>query len=90
MKRNTRKDKRDFVDRMAKSAEEAAQRGDMRTLHNITRKLAGDYGRSGERPVKDKNGHTLSDTEEQKARWAEHFNEILNRHHQKKHLNPHK
>ena len=36
-------------------------------------------GRGDERPVKDKVGHTISDAEKQKVRWAEHFSEILNR-----------
>jgi len=69
----------DFVDQMAKCAQEAAQHGNMRTLYDIKKKLAGDYGKGGERPVKDKNGKILSNLEEQKTRWAEHFNEILNR-----------
>ena len=79
VKRKARRDKRDFVDKMAKSFEEAAQRGDMRTLYEITKKFAGDYGRSGKKLVKDKSGHTISDPSERKARWAEHFNEISNR-----------
>ena len=41
--------------------------------------LSGDYGKGGERTAKDKNGKTLSNPEEQKTRWAAHFNEILNR-----------
>ena len=79
VKSKAKRDKKDFVDQMAKCAQEAAQHGDMRTLYDITKKLAGDYGKGGERPVKDKNGKTLSNPEEQKTRWTEHFNEILNR-----------
>ena len=30
-------------------------------------------------PVKDKNGNLLTTEKEQEARWAEHFQEILNR-----------
>ena len=79
VKRKARRDKRDFVDKMADAAEKAAQIGDMRSLYGITKKLAGDYGKGNERPVKDKNGSVLSDTEKRRTRWAEHFNEILNR-----------
>nr|KAG5701640.1 hypothetical protein BaRGS_019329 [Batillaria attramentaria] len=35
--------------------------------------------RSKDKPVKDKNGHPLTTTEEQLKRWAEHFRELLNR-----------
>ena len=31
------------------------------------------------RPVEDKNGKTISDETKEKARWVEHFQEILNR-----------
>ena len=31
------------------------------------------------RPVKNKNGNTISGEEEQRARWTEHFTETLNR-----------
>ena len=79
MKSKAKGNTKDFVDQMAKCAQEAAQHGDMRTLYDIAKNLAGDYGKGGERPVKDKNGKTLSSPEEQKTRWAEHFNEILNR-----------
>ena len=79
VKRKARRDKRAFVDKLAISAEEASQMGDVRTLYNITKKLAGDYGRCGEQPVKDKNGQVISDFNERKMRWAEHFSEILNR-----------
>ena len=42
VKRKARRDKRSFVDKLAISAEGASQMGDMRTLYNITKKLAGD------------------------------------------------
>ena len=41
-------------------------------------KLSGKYGQP-ERPVKDKNGKTIIAKEEQLSRWAEHFEELLNR-----------
>ena len=79
VKRKARRNKRAFVNKLAISAEEVSQMGDKRTLYNITKKLAGDYGRRGEQPVKDKNGQVMSDCNERKMRWAEHCSEILNR-----------
>jgi DNA anti-recombination protein RmuC len=34
---------------------------------------------AAEKPVKDKNGNIQTTTEEQKHRWKEHFEELLNR-----------
>ena len=42
------------------------------------RNLARKYSKP-ERPVKDKDGHPISDLEGQKKRWVEHFEELLNR-----------
>ena len=78
VKRNIRTDKRNFVDRMAQEAEEAAANGNMKQLYDITKKLTGKFGRI-ERPVKDKNGSTLVGADKQLSRWAEHFEELLNR-----------
>ena len=78
VKRNIRTDKRGFVDRMAQEAEEAAASGNMKQLYDITKKLTGKFGRT-ERPVKDKNGSVLVGADKQLSRWAEHFEELLNR-----------
>ena len=51
----------------------------MRTLYGITKKLSGDFDRSGEGPIKDKTGAVLTSDKERKARLAEHFHETLNR-----------
>ena len=58
VRRNIRTDKRNFLDRMAQEAEEAAASGNMKQLYDITKKFAGKFGRT-ERPVKDKNGSVL-------------------------------
>ena len=50
----------------------------MKQLYDTTRKLSSKYGRP-ERPVKDKNGKTIIGKEGQLSRWAEHFEELLNR-----------
>nr|KAG5705732.1 hypothetical protein BaRGS_027391 [Batillaria attramentaria] len=76
-KRSTRKDKRDYTDNLASQAEEAAGQGNLKDLYQVTKKLAGKFQQT-DKPVKDKNGHPLTTTEEQLKRWAEHFRELLN------------
>nr|KAG5688457.1 hypothetical protein BaRGS_003054 [Batillaria attramentaria] len=78
VKRSTRKDKRDYIDNLASQAEEAAGQGNLKDLYQVTKKLAGKFQQT-DKPVKDKNGHPLTTTEEQLKRWAEHFRELLNR-----------
>ncbi|CAH8592873.1 unnamed protein product [Schistosoma turkestanicum] len=60
------------------TAEKAAREGNMRQLYETTKKLAGNY-RKPERPVKSKEGKIISNTDEQRNRWVEHFKELLNR-----------
>ena len=78
VKRSVKKDKRDYIDSLAQEAEEAAYHGNMKDLYMTTKKLAGKYSRP-ERPVKDKQGHNITDSEQLLERWAEHFEELLNR-----------
>nr|KAG5699763.1 hypothetical protein BaRGS_014179 [Batillaria attramentaria] len=78
VKRSTRKDKRDYIDNLASQAEDAARQGNLKDLYQVTKKLAGKFQQT-DKPVKDKNGHPLTTTEEQLKRWAEHFRELLNR-----------
>ena len=62
----------------AEEAEEAAYSGNMKQPYDTTRKLSSKYGRL-ERAVKDKDGKTIIGKEGQLNRWAEHFEELLNR-----------
>ncbi|XP_078679467.1 uncharacterized protein LOC144915099 [Branchiostoma floridae x Branchiostoma belcheri] len=78
VKKSIKKDKREHFDSLAKQAEEAAGKGNLRDLYMVTRKLAGKFQQS-DKPVKDKQGNPLTTTEEQLKRWAEHFGELLNR-----------
>lgn len=78
VKRNAKKDKRNYIDNLAKEAEEAAEKGNMRELYGTTRKLSGKFSRS-ERPIKDKEGKTITRLDQQQERWAEYFEELLNR-----------
>jgi hypothetical protein len=44
----------------------------------ITKKLAGKFCRP-KRSIKNRQGKTLTDSEQQLERWVEHFEELLNR-----------
>ncbi|VDP23994.1 unnamed protein product [Schistosoma margrebowiei] len=50
----------------------------MRQLYDTTKKLSGNR-RKPERPVKSKEGKAITNIEEQRNRWVEHFIELLNR-----------
>jgi len=76
VKRSIRKDKRNWINKQAKLAEEAEKK-DIRELYNIMRKLSQRKFRMN-RPVKTKSGMLLT-TQEQLKRWEEHFSEIFNK-----------
>jgi hypothetical protein len=59
-------------------AERTTYHGNIKELYLITKKLAGKYCRP-ERPVKDRQGQTITDPEQQLERLAEHFEELLKR-----------
>ena len=62
---------------MARSAEEAAAKNNMKELYNITRQLSQSHFRNNV-PVKSKDGKLLVTMEDQLLRWKEHFEEVLN------------
>ena len=78
VKRSARKDKRRYIEELTKEAETAAGQRNMKKLYDTTRTLSGKNSNPS-RPVKDKNGNLISSEEDQRARWAEHFKETLNR-----------
>ena len=78
VKKSIRSDKRNYMDSLATKAEEAARNGNMKDLYNTTKKLSGKFSKP-DRPVKDKDGKTLMGDEQQRNRWKEHFEELLNR-----------
>ncbi|KAK2183036.1 hypothetical protein NP493_326g00029 [Ridgeia piscesae] len=78
VKNSVKTDKANFIEDLAKEAEDASAQGNMKQLYEITRKLAGKYKRT-DRPIKDKNGNILTSHEDQLKRWREHFEELLNR-----------
>ena len=78
VKQSIRKDKRDYIDNLAREAEEAAGQGNLKDLYMITKKLANKFQQS-DKPVKDMHGKSLTTAAEQLRRWAEHFGKLLNR-----------
>ena len=78
VKRSIKADKRKYIDNLAEEAEEAARNGNMKQLYDTTRKLSGKYSRP-QRPVGDKEGNSIKTKDGQLHRWAEHFEELLNR-----------
>ena len=78
VKRSIKKDKRDYIDDLARQAETAAGQGNLRDLYLVTKKLTGKFQQT-DKPVMDKNGNPLTTTNEQLKRWAKHFRELLNR-----------
>ena len=78
VKKRLRADKRHYVNTIAEQAEEAAGKGDLKTLYATTRLLSGRHTNSN-RPVRDKEGKLLTSIEEQLQRWCEHFKDVLNR-----------
>ena len=78
VKRSVKEDKTKYVDNKAEEAENAARRGDMKALYNITKQLTG--GQQGTNTtVKSKGGESISDDKGILGRWKEHFCEVLNR-----------
>ena len=76
--RSARKDKRRYIENIAKEAEDDAAKGNMKDLYYTTRKLAGKF-RHVNHTIKNKQGNLLTTTEGQLHRWVEHFEEVLNR-----------
>ncbi|VDO59287.1 unnamed protein product [Schistosoma margrebowiei] len=78
VKKSVRADKKKYVEELATTAEKAARERNMKQLHDTTKKLSGKYSKS-ERPVKDKEGRPIAKIRQQRSRWVEYFEELLNR-----------
>ena len=72
VKKSARSDKRSFVEGLATEAECAAARGELSTVHKITRRLCGNYTNHSA-----KDGSTILQPNVA-DRWVEHFYEVLN------------
>ena len=75
VKRSTRRDNRSHVEKLAKSAEEAAFVGDLGEVYKITKELV-NANTNADAPVLDLNGNILSTDEEKLNRWREHFETV--------------
>jgi hypothetical protein len=62
VKKNCKKDKRAYTEHLAKEAETACGKGDIKSLYNITRQLSGRPPITNS-PVKDSNGNVISKIE---------------------------
>ena len=78
VKRSIRTDKRNYIDTLAREAEDAAGQRNMKALYDTTKKLSGKR-RQPDKPIKSKEGKPLTTIQEQLNRWTEHFSELLNR-----------
>ena len=78
MRKDNRRDKRKFINDLAKEAEPAAKQQRMKDLYDLTKKLAVKKS-STSKPIKDEHGNTLTKQEDQLRRWGEYFEELLNR-----------
>ena len=78
VKKGCKGDKKKYVEQLVEEAERACNKGDIKSLYNITRQLSGGTSNTNTL-VKDKNGKALTKPEEQLTRWQEHFQEVLNR-----------
>jgi hypothetical protein len=78
VRKSIKEDKQTYLDNMAKEAEEAVGKNNMRDLYGITKKLSHRSYRIN-KPIKNKEGKVLTTEEDQKKRWVEYFSEILNR-----------
>ena len=76
VKRSVKRDKKDFVERLAGQAEEAAGQRNLKELYDITRKLASTC-RKDEQQVMDKTGQVTNQAD-QLNRWKEYFEVLLN------------
>ncbi|VDP64637.1 unnamed protein product [Schistosoma curassoni] len=58
--------------------EKASREGNIRQLYDIMRKLTGKYSKP-KRPIKDKERKPITEIQEQRNRWVEYFEKLLNR-----------
>jgi hypothetical protein len=77
VKREVRRDNRNYFDSLSKMAQNAADRHNLEDLFHISRELmSNSFGKHV--PTKNKEGKTLTSLEEKLGRWRDHFMEILN------------
>ena len=78
VKKQLRRDRRNWIDQIASDAEKAAKTGNMKAVFDATRQLCNKPNRRTD-SIRSKEGILLTKEEEVKKRWKEHFAEVLNR-----------
>ena len=78
VKRSVRKDKRKYIDNLAKEAETAASHHNMKKLYDTTKQTSSRFNATNHQ-IGNLNGNILTTTEEQSKRWVEHFHQLLDR-----------
>lgn len=76
---NITKEKEDAINALSNEAEEAARLGAMKKVYQETKKLSGENAPKRMSCVKSKDGSLLTKQEDIEKRWAEHFEDVLNR-----------
>ena len=64
VKRTIKKDKKDYIDDLARQTQTAAGQGNLRDLYLVTKKLTGKFQQT-DKPVKYRNENPLTTTKEQ-------------------------
>ena len=82
--RSIKKDRRDYIDDLARQAGTAAGQGNLRDLYLVIKKLTGKFQQT-DKPVKDKNRDPPTATKEQLKRWAHCWTTLPLTHHQTSH-----
>ena len=77
VKRSCREDKRNYVNNLANDAGNAAMKGDLGTLYNISRKLSG-RSQNTNKPLRDQQGKVIKNMEEELKRLKDRFEQVLN------------
>ena len=78
VKKRSRNDKRERANNIAQEAEDAAKCGQMKDLHDTTRRLRSESPKKIDM-VRNNEDNLLTREEEVQQRWKEHFVELLNR-----------
>ncbi|VDP82794.1 unnamed protein product [Schistosoma curassoni] len=66
------------MEELATTAEKPTREGNIKQLYDTTKKLSGKYSKP-ERPVKDKEGKPIVEIQQQRNKWVEYFEKLLNR-----------
>ena len=78
VKRQLKKDKNDWAEKVAEEAQKAAEQGHLKTVYEATRKLSTKKGKTIDM-IKSKDEVLLTKQDEIQKRWKDHFLEVLNR-----------